>query len=137
VLFGASTPFAKILLGLFDPWVMAGLLYIGAGLGLSVEHKGADWTALGTIQTASGARTSLFVPELDRPTATSPHDPAADANAAKQHAASRHNGRRNANRLNDLRNRVKRGGVTARRYPAPLPGMVTSARLDDFLSCLR
>ena len=66
VLFGASTPFAKILLGLFDPWVMAGLLYIGAGLGLSVEHKGADWTALGTIQTASGARTSLFVPELDR-----------------------------------------------------------------------
>jgi drug/metabolite transporter (DMT)-like permease len=32
VLFGASTPFAKNLLGSVDPWLMAGLLYIGAGL---------------------------------------------------------------------------------------------------------
>ena len=38
VLFGASTPFAKILLGSVDPWLMAGLLYVGAGLGLSVVH---------------------------------------------------------------------------------------------------
>jgi hypothetical protein len=38
VLFGASAPFAKILLGSVDPWLMAGLLYIGAGLGLSVIH---------------------------------------------------------------------------------------------------
>jgi drug/metabolite transporter (DMT)-like permease len=38
VLFGASTPFAKMLLGSVDPWLMAGLLYIGAGLGLSVVH---------------------------------------------------------------------------------------------------
>jgi drug/metabolite transporter (DMT)-like permease len=38
VLFGASTPFAKILLGSVDPWLMAGLLYIGAGLGLSAVH---------------------------------------------------------------------------------------------------
>lgn len=29
VLFGASTPFAKLLLGLVDPWLMAGLLYLG------------------------------------------------------------------------------------------------------------
>ena len=34
-LFGASTPFAKLLLGAADPWVMAGLLYLGAGIGLA------------------------------------------------------------------------------------------------------
>lgn len=34
VLFGASTPFAKLLLGTVDPWLMAGLLYLGAGVGL-------------------------------------------------------------------------------------------------------
>ncbi len=33
-LFGASTPFAKLLLREVDPWLMAGLLYLGAGLGL-------------------------------------------------------------------------------------------------------
>jgi drug/metabolite transporter (DMT)-like permease len=38
VQFGASTPFAKLLLGSVDPWLMAGLLYIGAGFGLVVVH---------------------------------------------------------------------------------------------------
>jgi drug/metabolite transporter (DMT)-like permease len=38
VLFGASTPFAKLLLGTVDPWMMAGLLYLGAGFGLAVVH---------------------------------------------------------------------------------------------------
>ena len=38
VLFGASTPFAKLLLGAVDPWLMAGLLYLGAGLGLFAIH---------------------------------------------------------------------------------------------------
>lgn len=38
VLFGASTPFAKLLLGSVDPWLMAGLLYLGAGLGLAGIH---------------------------------------------------------------------------------------------------
>jgi drug/metabolite transporter (DMT)-like permease len=33
-LFGASTPFAKLLIGEIDPWVLAGILYFGAGLGL-------------------------------------------------------------------------------------------------------
>ena len=33
-LFGASTPLAKMLLGQIDPWLMAGLLYLGAGIGL-------------------------------------------------------------------------------------------------------
>lgn len=35
-LFGVSTPLAKQLLGLIDPWLLAGLLYLGAGLGLAV-----------------------------------------------------------------------------------------------------
>ena len=35
VLFGASTPFAKLLLGGVDPWLMAGVLYCGAGIGLA------------------------------------------------------------------------------------------------------
>ena len=37
-LFGASTPFAKLLLGAVDPWLTAGLLYLGAGLGLAAIH---------------------------------------------------------------------------------------------------
>ena len=36
VLFGISTPLAKFLLGDVSPWLLAGLFYIGAGLGLSV-----------------------------------------------------------------------------------------------------
>ena len=35
-LFGASTPLAKYLLGSIDPWVLAGLLYLGSGLGLTI-----------------------------------------------------------------------------------------------------
>jgi len=35
-LFGASTPLAKILVGSTDPWLLAGLLYLGSGLGLCV-----------------------------------------------------------------------------------------------------
>jgi drug/metabolite transporter (DMT)-like permease len=33
-LFGASTPAAKLLLGQISPWLLAGLLYLGSGLGL-------------------------------------------------------------------------------------------------------
>jgi drug/metabolite transporter (DMT)-like permease len=41
VLFGASTPFAKLLLGDgVSPWLLAGLLYLGSGLGLSIVHVG-------------------------------------------------------------------------------------------------
>ena len=35
-LFGASTPLAKLLIGAIDPWLLAGLLYLGAGIGLAV-----------------------------------------------------------------------------------------------------
>jgi drug/metabolite transporter (DMT)-like permease len=38
LLFGASTPFAKLFLGTVDPWMMAGLLYFGSGLGLMLVH---------------------------------------------------------------------------------------------------
>jgi drug/metabolite transporter (DMT)-like permease len=40
VLFGASAPFSKLLLGSVDPWLLAGLLYLGAGIGLVVVHLG-------------------------------------------------------------------------------------------------
>lgn len=39
VLFGASTPLAKLLLGGgVDPWLLAGLLYLGSGIGLGILH---------------------------------------------------------------------------------------------------
>jgi drug/metabolite transporter (DMT)-like permease len=34
VLFGASTPLAKLLIGRIDPWMLAGLLYAASGVGL-------------------------------------------------------------------------------------------------------
>jgi drug/metabolite transporter (DMT)-like permease len=36
VLFGAGTPLAKVLLGTVDPLVLAGMLYLGAGLGAAL-----------------------------------------------------------------------------------------------------
>src|SRR4051812_42757671 len=36
LLFGASTPLAKLLLGDVSPWLLAGLLYLGSGLGLAL-----------------------------------------------------------------------------------------------------
>ncbi len=38
VLFGLSTPFSKILLGGMPPFMLAGLLYLGAGIGLGALH---------------------------------------------------------------------------------------------------
>lgn len=41
MLFGASTPFAKLLLGDgVSPWLLAGLLYLGSGTGLAVVYLG-------------------------------------------------------------------------------------------------
>lgn len=37
-LFGASTPLAKLLLGKVDPWLLAGILYLGSGSGLAAVH---------------------------------------------------------------------------------------------------
>ena len=36
--FGASTPLSKVLLASVDPQLLAGLMYLGAGLGLAVVH---------------------------------------------------------------------------------------------------
>src|SRR6185369_16913938 len=36
LLFGAATPLAKLLLGPIGPWLLASLLYLGSGLGLSL-----------------------------------------------------------------------------------------------------
>ncbi|RYE48214.1 MAG: EamA family transporter [Hyphomicrobiales bacterium] len=40
VLFGASAPLSKLLLGSIDPWLLAGVLYLGAGVGLAIAHLG-------------------------------------------------------------------------------------------------
>ena len=50
VLFGASTPFAKLLLGTVDPWLMAGLLYLGAGLGLAAIHLSRAALGLSAVE---------------------------------------------------------------------------------------
>ncbi len=50
ILFGASTPFAKLLLGNTGPWMMAGLLYLGAGLGLAALHASRRAFALPIIE---------------------------------------------------------------------------------------
>ncbi len=49
VLFGASAPFAKLLLGSTDPQLLAGLLYLGAGVGLAIGQ---------TARSALGVRAS-------------------------------------------------------------------------------
>lgn len=38
VLFGAAAPFSKLLLASVDPQMLAGLLYLGAGIGLAIVH---------------------------------------------------------------------------------------------------
>ena len=75
-LFGASTPLAKIMLGDADPWLMAGLLYLGAGLGLAAIHlsrgilrlpaveaplRRSDLPWLGAVIAAGGILGPLFL----------------------------------------------------------------------------
>ncbi|NMM11657.1 MAG: DMT family transporter [Polaromonas sp.] len=49
-LFGASTPFAKLLVGDMPPILLAGLLYLGSGIGLTlirlVRHRGGQASGL-------------------------------------------------------------------------------------------
>jgi len=46
-LFGASTPIAKLLLGVTDPLLLAGLLYLGSGAGLALVATGGRSLGLG------------------------------------------------------------------------------------------
>ena len=65
LLFGSATPLAKVLLGPFDPWMLAGVLYLGSGLGLGVvrairRKPGApvarsDWPWLAAAILSGGA----------------------------------------------------------------------------------
>ncbi|MHB1620300.1 MAG: DMT family transporter [Sulfuricella sp.] len=59
-LFGASTPFSKILVGQIAPVTLAGLLYLGSGLGLLI------WFTLRAMATGSKQATSarLTLPDL-------------------------------------------------------------------------
>jgi drug/metabolite transporter (DMT)-like permease len=52
-LFGASTPVAKVLLGSIDPWLLAGLLYFGSGVGLFL------YRAVGGARGRKGAEAPL------------------------------------------------------------------------------
>jgi len=53
MLFGASTPLAKRLLGQgTDPWLLAGLLYCGAGLGLGIVRAFRDRKNVATLTRA-------------------------------------------------------------------------------------
>src|SRR5713226_5536855 len=40
MLFGVSAPLSKLLLGTVAPQLLAGLLYLGAGIGLAIVHLG-------------------------------------------------------------------------------------------------
>ena len=39
LLFGAGTPLAKLLLTTVNPWLLAGLLYLGSGVGLMIYRR--------------------------------------------------------------------------------------------------
>jgi drug/metabolite transporter (DMT)-like permease len=61
-LFGISAPLAKLLLPMVDAWILAGLLYLGAGLGL-VAWRAAQWTT-GRTRDAGTRLTRADLPML-------------------------------------------------------------------------
>jgi drug/metabolite transporter (DMT)-like permease len=50
ILFGASAPLSKLLIGSIDPWLLAGILYIGAGIGLALVHWGRPLIGLPNVE---------------------------------------------------------------------------------------
>ena len=50
ILFGAAAPLSKLLMGAVDPWLLAGILYLGAGLGLAVVHWGRPALGLPKVE---------------------------------------------------------------------------------------
>ena len=85
-LFGASTPLAKLLLRGIDPWMLAGILYLGSGVGLAVLRvvraasrpgdletpvRGRGWVSLGAAILSGGiAAPVLLMIGLARTSAT-------------------------------------------------------------------
>lgn len=71
VLFGASTPLAKLLVGTINPWLLAGLLYFASGIGLSairllIPGRGspmgkADWPWLAAAILCGGVAGPLLL----------------------------------------------------------------------------
>ncbi|WP_210490857.1 DMT family transporter [Microvirga antarctica] len=61
VLFGASAPFSKLLIGPIDPWLLAGILYLGAGAGLAVVHWGRPRLGLASIEAPLQRRDLLWL----------------------------------------------------------------------------
>ena len=53
ILFGISAPLAKLLLPRIDPWVLAGVLYLGAGVGLSLLRAVRAMSGTNPIDTQS------------------------------------------------------------------------------------
>ena len=51
ILFGGSAPLSKWLLGSVDPWLLAGILYLGAGIGLALVHWGRPLIGLERVET--------------------------------------------------------------------------------------
>lgn len=62
LLFGASTPLAKLLVGEVPPLMLAGLLYLGSGMGLALAMVGR-WAFMRTADTGLAA---LHVPQAER-----------------------------------------------------------------------
>jgi drug/metabolite transporter (DMT)-like permease len=61
LLFGLSTPAAKLLLGAIDPWLLAGILYAGSGLGLALVEVRA------TVARGGGAKSETPLGRGDWP----------------------------------------------------------------------
>ena len=69
VLFGASTPFAKLMLGNVSPWILAGLLYLGAGGGLVAVHLSRKALQLPAVEAPFAVRICRGSPRSLRPAA--------------------------------------------------------------------
>ena len=61
VLFGAATPFSKLLLGPFDPWLLAGVLYLGSGVGLAMLRLVTGGRGAGRDRRGSGAELNFVL----------------------------------------------------------------------------
>src|SRR5439155_1356217 len=63
VLFGISTPVAKVLVGSTHPVVLAGLLYCGAGVGVAVLRK-LPWGFFGSRRAREAAASRADLPSV-------------------------------------------------------------------------